>query len=74
MVRGFGGMIQTEEEIAGRRTCPIAAPSLLKSYMDCLGIKLCPTTGMGRQDLIFSGPTSEERITVFFKMKHLRLC
>jgi hypothetical protein len=67
MVRGFGGIIQTEEEITGSRTCPIAAPSPVKSYMDCLGVKFCPSTGTGRQDLISSGPTPEERITIFLR-------
>jgi hypothetical protein len=60
-------MIQTEEEITGRKTCPIAAPSPLKSYADCIGIQFCPTTGRGRQDLIFSEPTLEERIPIFLR-------
>jgi len=64
MVRGFVGMIQTEEEITGRRTCHIAAPSPLKSYMDYLGIKLCSVGGTGRQDLIFSGPTPDDHIPI----------
>jgi hypothetical protein len=58
-------MIQTGEEITERRTCSIAAPSPLKSYMDCLGIKFCPSKGTGRH-LIFSEPTPEERIPTFF--------
>ena len=48
MVRGFGGIIQTEEEITGRRTCPIAAPSPLKSDMDCLGTSPSSAPSSGR--------------------------
>jgi len=67
-------MIQTEEYITGRITCTIAAPSPSKSYMDCLGIKFCPSAGTRRQVLIFSGPPPVERIPIFLKIKHLFLC
>ena len=37
MVRAFGDKIQTEEEITGRRTCPIAASSALNPTCTVLG-------------------------------------